>query len=64
MFAQQTFKSDILANALGSLMAGVTAGYLSHVPHNMSTLKLLSPNKSYGQLVLLEHLLSSRDRLD
>ena len=30
--------------------AGVVSGYLSHVPHNMSTYKLMEPNKSYGQL--------------
>ncbi|CAN0509573.1 unnamed protein product, partial [Ectocarpus sp. 8 AP-2014] len=27
--------------AAGSMMAGVMAGYLSHIPHNVSTLKLL-----------------------
>src|SRR5437870_374130 len=25
------------------------SGYISHVVHNMSTLKLMNPNKSYGQ---------------
>jgi hypothetical protein len=40
----------MMANALGSLIAGVVAGYLSHVPHNISTLKLLEPQASYGQL--------------
>lgn len=34
----------------GSLMAGVTAGYLSHVPHAVSTLKLLNPHLSYRQI--------------
>lgn len=28
-------------------MAGCMSGYLSHVVHNMSTLKLMNPNKSY-----------------
>eukprot|EP00911_Craspedida_sp_UC1_P002329 UC1_evm2s1752 len=37
-----------LSNMCGSLLAGVTSGYLSHVPHNLSTLKLLEPNKSYA----------------
>jgi hypothetical protein len=32
---------------LGSLVAGVAAGYLSHIPHNLSTLKLMDPSKSY-----------------
>jgi len=34
-------------NALGSMMAGVISGYLSHVPHILSTLKLMEPSKSY-----------------
>ncbi len=29
-------------------MAGVISGYFSHVVHNMSTLKLMNPHKSYG----------------
>jgi len=41
---------EMLANAAGSLVAGVISGYLSHVPHNMSTLKLLEPERSYGEL--------------
>ena len=31
----------------GSLVAGVAAGYFSHIPHNLSTLKLMDPTKSY-----------------
>ena len=42
--------NPMMANAAGSLTAGVVSGYLSHVPHNMSTYKLMEPNKSYGQL--------------
>ena len=38
------------ANAMGSIAAGICAGYLSHVPHNLSTYKLLHPHKSYGDL--------------
>ncbi|GAX26177.1 hypothetical protein FisN_18Hh295 [Fistulifera solaris] len=45
-----TGNNPMLANALGSLSAGVVSGYLSHVPHNLSTLKLLDPTASYGQL--------------
>lgn len=40
----------ILANAAGSLMAGVVSGYFSHVPHNLSTFKLMEPNRSYSDL--------------
>ena len=28
---------------------GVLAGYFSHIPHNLSTLKLMTPSKTYGQ---------------
>jgi len=42
--------NPLVANAAGSLAAGVVSGYLSHVPHNMSTFKLLYPHKSYGEL--------------
>ena len=37
-----------MRNALGSITAGVIAGYFSHVPHNLSTMKLLQPNVSYS----------------
>lgn len=40
----------IAANATGSLLAGTISGYFSHVPHNLSTLKLLEPHKSYREL--------------
>lgn len=40
----------MMANAAGSLVAGVVSGYLSHVPHNISTFKLLEPQSSYGAL--------------
>lgn len=43
----------IVANMAGSLSAGVVAGYLSHVPHNLSTYKLLNPHKSYSELFQL-----------
>jgi hypothetical protein len=43
-------KQAMLANAGGSLGAGVVSGYLSHVPHNMSTFKLMEPNRSYVDL--------------
>jgi CRP-like cAMP-binding protein len=44
------FTSPIVANAAGSISAGVISGYLSHVPHNLSTYKLLEPHRSYGDL--------------
>lgn len=40
-------ESDALRNAAGSMIAGVCSGYLSHIPHNLSTLKLMTPSKSY-----------------
>lgn len=40
--------SKILRNAIGSIVAGVVAGYFSHVPHNLSTMKLLQPHISYA----------------
>lgn len=42
--------NHMMATAVGSLFAGVVSGYLSHVPHNLSTLKLMQPQKSYGTL--------------
>ena len=30
-----------------TLMAGIVSGYLSHIPHNLSTLKLHHPQHSY-----------------
>ena len=38
-----SIESGLLRNAVGSLSAGVMAGYFSHVPHNLSTLKLMDP---------------------
>jgi len=35
----------------GSLMAGMLSGYLSHVPHSISTLKLLKPNLPYPHII-------------
>jgi len=43
-------ENSAAANAAGSLAAGTVAGYLSHVPHNLSTYKLLDPSKSYATL--------------
>jgi len=42
-------QNPALRNAAGSLSAGVISGYMSHVVHNLSTLKLTNPNKSYKQ---------------
>eukprot|EP00516_Mucochytrium_quahogii_P009939 CAMPEP_0203772830 /NCGR_PEP_ID=MMETSP0099_2-20121227/4283_1 /ASSEMBLY_ACC=CAM_ASM_000209 /TAXON_ID=96639 /ORGANISM=" , Strain NY0313808BC1" /LENGTH=488 /DNA_ID=CAMNT_0050670519 /DNA_START=926 /DNA_END=2388 /DNA_ORIENTATION=+ len=46
----ELFDSPNLKNMGGSLVAGLLAGYFSHVPHNLSTLKLLYPKKSYREL--------------
>lgn len=42
------FENQIIRNASGSLCAGIISGYFSHVVHNMSTLKLMNPNKTYA----------------
>ncbi len=44
---EQLITSAPLRAASGSLIAGVISGYMSHVPHNMATMKLLDPSKSY-----------------
>lgn len=41
--------SKPLRSVVGSILAGCAAGYLSHVPHNISSLKLLQPNVTYMQ---------------
>lgn len=43
--------NPVVANSLGSVTAGVAAGYFSHVPHIVSTLKMLHPEKSYRQIM-------------
>ena len=44
------FTDNVAAsNILGSMTAGIVSGYISHVPHNLSTLKLLKPHLSYGE---------------
>jgi Cyclic nucleotide-binding domain len=40
----------VLANAAGSVLAGIVSGYLSHVPHNLSTYRLLEPHRGYRDL--------------
>eukprot|EP00293_Proteomonas_sulcata_P004059 CAMPEP_0184329470 /NCGR_PEP_ID=MMETSP1049-20130417/144169_1 /TAXON_ID=77928 /ORGANISM="Proteomonas sulcata, Strain CCMP704" /LENGTH=364 /DNA_ID=CAMNT_0026651843 /DNA_START=35 /DNA_END=1129 /DNA_ORIENTATION=+ len=42
-------ESEALRTAFGSMISGVLAGYLSHIPHNLSTLKLMTPSKTYWQ---------------
>ena len=39
-------ESPQLRNALGSVAAGSVAGYFSHVPHNLSTLKVVRSQPS------------------
>ena len=39
-----------LKTALGSVCAGVAAGFISHIPHQFSTLKLLNPSQSYASI--------------
>ncbi|KAI3629922.1 hypothetical protein MIR68_011357 [Amoeboaphelidium protococcarum] len=40
-------QAETINSFAGSICAGVIAGYISHVPHNLSTLKLLNPSVSY-----------------
>lgn len=54
--------NPILRGFAGSMFAGVVAGYLSHVPHNISTLKLLEPHKSYRQ-IFSEYIAAAETRL-
>jgi len=55
-------EGKVMRNALGSLVAGVIAGYFSHVPHNLSTMKLLAPDVSYKEHVA-SMVRSSADRV-
>lgn len=43
------FDGKASRNFVGSMTAGVACGYLSHIPHNLSALKLLQPSKSYAE---------------
>jgi hypothetical protein len=48
---QFQISSNPLASSMaGSITAGVLAGYASHLPHNLSTLKLMDPGKTYSEL--------------
>jgi hypothetical protein len=51
-----------IRNAVGSITAGIIAGYFSHVPHNISTLKILYPHKSYWE-ILREYVAKGEERL-
>ena len=42
-------ESPTSRNFAGSMAAGVACGYLSHIPHNLSALKILQPHKSYAE---------------
>ena len=42
-------ETQTLRTAAGSLFAGVCAGYFSHIPHNLSALKLMTPSKTYWE---------------
>ena len=48
MIPEDVVPNQPLRSVLGSITAGALAGYVSHVPHNLSTLKLLKPTISYG----------------
>jgi hypothetical protein len=42
--------NSVYRNMLGSATAAVVSGYMSHFPHNLSTMKLANPHKSYLQI--------------
>eukprot|EP00123_Amoebidium_parasiticum_P017262 comp23775_c0_seq1/m.41217 comp23775_c0_seq1/g.41217 ORF comp23775_c0_seq1/g.41217 comp23775_c0_seq1/m.41217 type:complete len:446 (-) comp23775_c0_seq1:275-1612(-) len=44
-------QTPMLRTAAGSMIAGVLSGYLSHVPHNLSTLKMVNPKRPYHLLM-------------
>jgi hypothetical protein len=46
----QDIESTFVRGCCGSIAAGITAGYFSHIPHVMSTLKLMQPHLGYGEL--------------
>jgi len=55
-------ESPALRNAGGSLSAGMICGYMTHVLHNMSTLKLMNPAKSYSEH-MSEYIKKSESRV-
>lgn len=64
---QTVTNNTVVSNTAGSLTAGVVAGYFSHVPHNISTFKLMNPHKPYSELFKMfvdksvpDYLLSKR----
>lgn len=46
----RNYLNSSAAISAGSITAGIVSGYLSHVPHNMSSLKLLQPSLTYRQV--------------
>lgn len=46
----RAFLNGAASVSAGSITAGIVSGYLSHVPHNMSSLKLLQPSLTYGEV--------------
>jgi len=46
----RSFLNGAASVSAGSITAGIVSGYLSHVPHNMSSLKLLEPSLTYPQV--------------
>ncbi|KAH9259816.1 hypothetical protein BASA81_002242 [Batrachochytrium salamandrivorans] len=44
------FKDPVYKGLAASFVSGLVAGYISHVPHSMSALKLVYPKKTYSEL--------------
>lgn len=45
----QEIQSPTLRALAGGLSAGIVSGYLSHVPHNLATMKMLNPALTYKE---------------
>lgn len=45
-----SIQNQHLRTAMGSIVSGILSGYVSQIPHNLSTMKLLEPHRSYHDL--------------
>jgi hypothetical protein len=43
-------QNSLIRTSMGSLIAGVISGYISHIPHNLSAIKLMEPHRSYSEI--------------
>jgi CRP-like cAMP-binding protein len=45
-----SIQNQHVRTALGSITSGILSGYFSQIPHNLSTMKLMEPHRSYRDL--------------